>query len=210
VDAAAVGGPRGVTADAALVDALVADLRERIVGGLLAPGAPLRTTVLAAEYGVSRTPVRHALRELHALGLVRLAPRRPATVCGVAPWDVRAAYEVLAELEGLAAERAARVSTSADIALLRRQSAQAHARIRELAGNPWLTRAIDQLEAAFPNGPAVAELDASREHDTIIAALDAGDGGAARVAMARHVRDIGARLEQGHEERARVVFSPAR
>jgi DNA-binding GntR family transcriptional regulator len=56
---------------------------------------------------VSRTPVREALRQLQAGGLITVAPNRGAVVRVPAPWEVREAYEVRAELEGLAAERAA-------------------------------------------------------------------------------------------------------
>jgi len=91
----------------ALVDRLVAGLQARVLSGELSPGTRLRQEALAEEFGVSRTPVREALRTLHASGLVELRPNRGALVRGLSPREIRDAYEVRAELEGLAAKLAA-------------------------------------------------------------------------------------------------------
>jgi DNA-binding GntR family transcriptional regulator len=90
-----------------LVDRLAASIRGRIVSGEFPTGMRLRQETLADEFGVSRTPVREALRKLQAAGLVRVEPHRGAVVHGPTPREVREAYEVRAELEGLAAELAA-------------------------------------------------------------------------------------------------------
>src|SRR5690242_15355831 len=91
----------------ALVDKLAATLQARVLNGELPMGARLRQAALAEEFGVSRTPVREALRKLQASGLVELRPNRGALVRGLSSREVRDAYEVRAELEGLAAELAA-------------------------------------------------------------------------------------------------------
>ena len=91
----------------ALVDELAAQIQTRILNGEIGIGTRLRQESLAAEFGVSRTPVREALRKLQAGGLVEVQPRRGALVRVPSPRDVREAYEVRAELEGLAAELAA-------------------------------------------------------------------------------------------------------
>jgi DNA-binding GntR family transcriptional regulator len=91
----------------ALVDELAAAIQARVLNGELATGTRLRQESLAAEFGVSRTPVREALRKLQATGLVEVQPRRGALVRGPTAREVREAYEVRAELEGLAAELAA-------------------------------------------------------------------------------------------------------
>jgi DNA-binding GntR family transcriptional regulator len=101
--------PRQDEADRrALVDRLAATLQSRVLSGQIATGSRLRQEVLAAEFGVSRTPVREALRKLQATGIVELEPHRGALVRGPTARDIREAYEVRAELEGLAAELAAR------------------------------------------------------------------------------------------------------
>lgn len=91
----------------ALVDKLAADLQARVLNGELASGTRLRQEALAEEFGVSRTPIREALRKLQASGLVELRPNRGALVRGLSPREIRHAYEVRAALEGLAAELAA-------------------------------------------------------------------------------------------------------
>jgi DNA-binding GntR family transcriptional regulator len=91
----------------ALVDKLAAQLQARVLSGELPSGARLRQEALAEEFGVSRTPVREALRKLQASGLVELRPHRGALVRGLSPREIRDAYEVRAELEALAAEVAA-------------------------------------------------------------------------------------------------------
>jgi DNA-binding GntR family transcriptional regulator len=78
-----------------------------MVSGELVSGTRLRQEALAEEFGVSRTPIREALRKLQASGLVELQPNRGALVRGPSSREIRDAYEVRAELEGLAAELAA-------------------------------------------------------------------------------------------------------
>jgi DNA-binding GntR family transcriptional regulator len=92
----------------ALVDKLAATLQARMLSGELVSGTRLRQEALAEEFGVSRTPVREALRKLQAGGLVELRPHRGALVRAPSAREIRDAYEVRAELEGLAAELAAR------------------------------------------------------------------------------------------------------
>ena len=91
----------------ALVDKLAATLQARMLSGELVSGTRLRQEALAEEFGVSRTPIREALRKLQASGLVELQPHRGALVRGPSAREIRDAYEVRAELEGLAAELAA-------------------------------------------------------------------------------------------------------
>jgi DNA-binding GntR family transcriptional regulator len=93
--------------DAALVDRLAATIQARVLSGEFASGSRLRQESLATEFGVSRTPVREALRKLQAAGIVQLEPRRGARVRGPSAREVREAYQVRAELEGLAAGLAA-------------------------------------------------------------------------------------------------------
>ncbi|MDX6485683.1 MAG: hypothetical protein QOF43_836 [Gaiellaceae bacterium] len=91
----------------ALVDKLAATIQSRVLSGELPSGTRLRQEALAEEFGVSRTPVREALRKLQAGGLVELHPNRGALVRGLSPSEIHDAYEVRAELEGLAAGLAA-------------------------------------------------------------------------------------------------------
>jgi DNA-binding GntR family transcriptional regulator len=97
------------------VDDMADAIQLRILTGEYGFGTPLRQAQLAEEFGVSRTPVREALRKLQAAGLVEIVRHRGAVVRGPSARDLREAYVVRAELEGLAAELAARWVTDAEL-----------------------------------------------------------------------------------------------
>ncbi|KAA3518783.1 GntR family transcriptional regulator [Agrobacterium vitis] len=87
-------------------------LRDEIENAILshefAPGLRLDETLLANRFGVSRTPVREALMQLNAIGLIEIRPRRGAVVIDPGPHRIYQMFEVMAELEGLAGSLAAR------------------------------------------------------------------------------------------------------
>lgn len=83
------------------------ELMDEIRSGRTVPGTWLRQETLAARFGVSRQPVREALRTLQAAGLVELVPNRGALVLSPSLRDVRELYALRAQLEGFAAELAA-------------------------------------------------------------------------------------------------------
>ena len=87
-------------------DDLAHELQAEIITGRIPLGTRLRQEDLAARFGVSRTPVREALRQLQALGLVEQLGHRGALVRHFSAEECRNVYLVRAELEGLAAERA--------------------------------------------------------------------------------------------------------
>jgi DNA-binding GntR family transcriptional regulator len=109
-----------------LVDRVAATIQSRILSGEIASGTRLRQESLATEFGVSRTPVREALRKLQSTGIVAVEPRRGALVRAPTARDVREAYQVRAELEGLAAEISATQIGDDDLDRLR--DADAHFR----------------------------------------------------------------------------------
>ena len=109
--------------DSALVDNLAQQLQTRIATGELSRGSRLRQEALAEEFGVSRTPIREALRQLQTMGLVEVQPRRGAIVRGPSPRDIREAYFVRAELEGAAAQLATELINDAQLARLREAAA---------------------------------------------------------------------------------------
>lgn len=95
-------------------------LREAIVSGILEPGERLMEIQLAEEMGVSRTPVREAIRKLELEGFVVMVPRRGAYVAGVSHKDVKDVFEIREALEGLAAGLAAEKITDDEIEELER------------------------------------------------------------------------------------------
>src|ERR1700744_1108772 len=93
--------------EGSLSEGLVEKLQRRIITGQIPVGTWLRHGAIADEFGTSRTPVREALRVLHAQGIVTVVPNRGARVNGHSGRDIRDIGQVRAELEGLAAELAA-------------------------------------------------------------------------------------------------------
>ena len=93
-------------------------LEDEIVGGVIEPGAVLRQESLSERFDVSRTPVREALRRLAALGLVSFEPNRGVRVRSISAHELREAFLVRAELEGLATGVATPKMTPADLAEL--------------------------------------------------------------------------------------------
>ncbi len=86
-------------------------LADEIVRGRLPPGLPLEEIELARKFGVSRTPVREAIRQLEATGLAEARPRRGAVVAGVTRERLEEMFLVMLELEALCARGAARSMT---------------------------------------------------------------------------------------------------
>ncbi|MEJ3742875.1 GntR family transcriptional regulator [Actinomycetes bacterium KLBMP 9797] len=221
-----------VGASSALVDETAAAIRARIMSGEIPIGAQLRQAELAKTLGVSRTPVREALRQLQAGGLIEVVPNRGAVVRVPAPWEVREAYEVRAELEGLACVRAVDRITRDVLDELRdtnellrpgdappNPSSHAandrfHTLIHQVAGNERLARVIREINEAFPRNVSALVLqdnprhrqDNFAEHERILAALRAEDAEAARRAMHAHVLSAGEQLARWYERRSATVF----
>jgi DNA-binding GntR family transcriptional regulator len=101
-----------VSLESTKADDIAVLIEEAIVSGELAPGSVLRQEQLSERFGVSRTPVREALRRLAALGLVSFVPNRGVRVRTLSHDELRVAFLVRAELEGLITEEAARRMTS--------------------------------------------------------------------------------------------------
>lgn len=101
-----------------LPQAIVDRLRQEILAGEHAPGAQLRQEAIAATYGVSRIPVREALLQLEAEGLVEIAPHRGAIVTALSPEEVRDVFDLRCLLEPRLLEHSIPRLTEADLAEL--------------------------------------------------------------------------------------------
>jgi DNA-binding GntR family transcriptional regulator len=130
----------------ALVDAIAQEIQSRVMSGEIEIGSWLRQESLAVEFKVSRTPVREALRKLEAAGIAELVINRGAVVRGPTPRDIREAYLVRAELEGLAAELATEWISEEQLAEL-----------REVEGR--MRRSVEQVLARRRRGPALVPRD---------------------------------------------------
>ena len=195
-----------------LHDEVATDLRERIFSGRLAPGTLVDELALCAEMGISRTPLREALKVLTAEGLLRHEPRRGCFVSQITERDLDDIFPVIALLEGRCAFEAARNATDADLAALTqmhdRLQAAAHARritdyydanfaiheaIITLANNRWLAQVIGDLRKILKlarqqqlHAPGRLAQSLS-EHMAVLAALQARDAEGAEAAMRTHL-----------------------
>ncbi|NMA33089.1 MAG: GntR family transcriptional regulator [Clostridiaceae bacterium] len=94
-------------------------IRNDILNGVYEPGESLVEMKLSEELGVSRTPVREALRQLELEGLVQFVPNRGVTVRGISPQDIQDIYTIRMMIEGLAARWAAEKITPDEMEELR-------------------------------------------------------------------------------------------
>jgi DNA-binding GntR family transcriptional regulator len=146
----------------ALYEQVAERLRTRIFAHELQPGGWIDEQALALEYGISRTPLREALKVLASEGLVVLKPRRGCYVTELSEQDIDEVFPVMALLEGRVAEEAARRITSADFARLEAIHADLekhaaannadrffevnqrfHNALQDIAGNRYLAQLID-------------------------------------------------------------------
>ncbi|MFC4049917.1 GntR family transcriptional regulator [Actinomadura syzygii] len=188
-------------------------MREQIFTRELEPGMLLSEVRLAKAYGISRTPVREAIKQLAQAGLVRLVPGRGAFVTELAPHDVVEIYELREQLECYAIRIGARRLTDEQIAELEVQADEAdrlreagdlkgafelavatHRRFTRAARNARLARILEQLEdesrrvshLTFTHPGRLSA--ALAEHRDILTALRARDGDAAEAALRAHLR----------------------
>jgi DNA-binding GntR family transcriptional regulator len=103
-----------------LVGRLAERISARISAGEYSPGSHLRQEALAKEFSVSRTPIREALRQLEVKGVIQHVPNQGAIVLAPNARDIREAYQVRAELEGLAVSLAVERITDEQIERMRK------------------------------------------------------------------------------------------
>ena len=186
-------------------------LRERIRTGEIPPGTRLRQEVLAEELGISRTPLREAMRLLAADGLVELEPNRGAIVTAlrhddqVAFWEARLALEPAAAR--LAAERPSATGIEAmRTAIAEQRSARAdgegfaanrafHLALVAAAGNPHLdrfaetlwVRAVGQSIYTAQSSDAAVVAAYADQHAAMLAAIERGDAELAERLTREHI-----------------------
>jgi DNA-binding GntR family transcriptional regulator len=180
---------------------VVAELRQLIIEGALAPGERLPEKMLCDRFNISRTPLREAIRMLAAEGLVVLTPNRGATISTVTVADIDEMFPIMGSLEALAGELACQHITEDQLAEIRAFHFQMvlHYRRRELADYFRLNQAIHNKILAAANNPTLTAMHANlevricrsrymanmsetrwanavREHEEMLEALDARDG----------------------------------
>ncbi len=199
---------------ASVVDQVYEAIRERITSGSLARGARVHQEDLAEELGVSRTPVREALRRLAAEGLVEMRTNRGARVADVDQAGMRVSYEARTVIEPGAARLAAAQRLEEPLARMRaavaeqrrslrnvRRSFEAnrefHLALAAASGNEFLSQFAERLwvarigETIYERQVETQErmlLDV-REHEQILEAIEAGDVRRAESLTRRHLAD---------------------
>ncbi|WP_173047127.1 GntR family transcriptional regulator [Bosea sp. ANAM02] len=193
-------------------EALRLQIADEIVSGVLEPGTSLDEQELASRFGVSRTPVREAIRQLSTSGLVNVRPHRGAVVALPTSAQLNEMFEVMAELEALCAGFAARNMTVPE----RRDLEALHEALRALVheGDPLRYHEVNEaFHAAIYTGSHnayLAELTlltrkrvapfrraqfrapsrlarSYQEHDLVVQAILRGDQPAATEAMRAHI-----------------------
>ena len=200
-------------------DQLRERIEEQIATGDLQPGSALDEATLVEQYGVSRTPVREALIQLAAEGLIEMRPRRGAIVTAIGPARLMEMFEVMAELEAMCGRLAARRMTLPQRqALLAAHAAcegaraqddsdayfycneQFHAAIYAGSHNTFLIEQTTQLQRRLRPYRRLQLRVRNRmgvsltEHQTVVEAIVAGDADAASRALRGHVAVQGERF----------------
>ena len=196
-------------APSALYQQVAEQLRQRIFQHMLEPGTWIDELKIAEEFGISRTPLREALKVLAAEGLVTMKVRRGAYVTEVSTKDVHDVYHLLALLESDAAAVVASRSSDAELAELQALHAELtahrhdalqffatnerfHMRLLALADNRWSVQVVADLrkvmklnrhKSLFRQGRIEESL---QEHSQILQALLARDPERARQATQQH------------------------
>jgi DNA-binding GntR family transcriptional regulator len=203
-------------------------LREFILLGRLAPGSPVRERDLAEAFGISRTPLKEALRILEGEGLIDYGPTRRPVVADPSLHDINDWLRVQGALEALAGELACAHATDAQLAEIERlntsitaardNEGQLEAFRRDMAfhdaivtasGNKALFETHATYNARlwrvrFLSSQRVASRDATRrEHQEIVEALKARDAVAAAAALKLHLRTAEANIAAAKAEEDR-------
>lgn len=194
-------------------------LEEDIVSGRLKPGQRLDEVGLAERFGVSRTPIREALIQLAASGLVEIRPRRGAFVVLLGPRELLESFELMAEIEAACGRLAVQRMGPSDRAAIRETheacraavaagdeaayyptNARFHAAIYAATGNRVLTGEALRLQRSLQPYRRLQlkvprRMEASfAEHEGIVEALFAGDGTLAAERLRAHVLVQGERF----------------
>jgi DNA-binding GntR family transcriptional regulator len=203
-----------------LHDAVISRLRDMIIEGKLAPGTRIHEGQIGQLLGVSRTPLREALKALASEGLVELVPSRGAVVRRFTPKDVQDMLTVLGTLEALAGRLVCESATDAEIAevralhdeMLRLYAARdrlryfklnqsIHSSFLRLARNDTLVSIHEQLQSRLKRirfigheGPEKWALAVS-EHEEMIAALEVRDAERLAAALNRHMTEAWRRVK---------------
>ena len=193
-----------------LADKIAAAIADGILSGALLPGDRLDEVSLAEQHGVSRTPVREALRQLAMSGLIDMRPRKGAIVSKATPEEIESLFVAMAEMEATCARLAAMTPIERRRLQARHESMMAlaaaggteaysdanvafHSAIYAGAHNaPLADYAMSLRRRVGPFRRAQFRMDgrllrSNQEHDAVVRAIVSGDAAGAHAAMIHHV-----------------------
>lgn len=206
-----------------LRDQVLDSLRAAIIDGHYACGERLTEERLAEDFGVSRNPVREALRVAETEGFVVILPRRGAVVASPATAAIADIFAVRERLEPLAArlaaeratpqgiqtlrdllERAREATERQDLAAVAELNSALHLQILQLSGNRWLSSIAKVLylhvQWVFRLGAAQRAPHSWREHIRLVDAIESGDADLAEACALSHVAAAEAAAHERAEE----------
>lgn len=161
--------PRAATSPPGRAGTTVLDvrrrLRETILAGAYAPGAPLPAQAIAREFGVSRTPLREALRMLQEEGLVVVESNQRARVIEWSPDQLEAVFGQRLMLAALCTRLTVPTLTAGDLERMRDLEAQMAAAIVDGDGEAWQRADVAFHECHFAGAPACLLVDLRRLHE---------------------------------------------
>jgi DNA-binding GntR family transcriptional regulator len=188
-----------------LHDTVVEHIRRFIVEGVLEPGKKLNERELCETLGISRTPLREALKVLAAEGLIEISPNRGASVSKMSEAELRETFELMSGLEAFSGELAAEIKalhyamlacrTQNDLAGYYSRNQAIHDKINEAARNSALRQtyvAVNRrLQALrFRSNFQTPKWDSAiHDHDEMLKALEARDGKKLSAILRQHLLD---------------------
>ena len=194
-----------------LRDVVFETLRDAIIKQVLKPGERLMEIQLADEMGVSRTPVREAIRKLELEGLVVMVPRKGAYVAGVSMKDIHEVYEVRAALEMLAVSLAAERITDEELdalesQVLRESEAEANADEHSLDNIIYIDSSFhDIIYQAAHNQRLVQFVNILQEQLQRFRAASLSRPGRSKTALEEHKQIVEALAERNGELAAKLA-----
>lgn len=203
---------------------LVPLLKDMIIEGELVPGEKIAEMQLCERFGVSRTPLREALKVLAAEGLIQITPNRGSVVAKITQEKIAELFPIMGMLEALAGELAVQNMTDRDLKLLTllhetmqqhyenrewagyiKKNREIHESIVEIAGNGQLSMYYHNIMIQIHSARYTARKSQSRwdeamdDHNRLMAAFEARDAALAGAILREHIEHKAAMVRESNE-----------
>jgi DNA-binding GntR family transcriptional regulator len=221
---------QGIISRRSLHGELVDLLHDMLLDGELRPGDKVNELALCTRFGVSRTPLREALKVLASEGLVILSPNRGASVAQISPQEIDQLFPIMGALEALAGELACARITDAGVARIQKMHDQMVRHYEKGEGGPYLklNRSIHEAIFAAAENAELTQLyhtimvrthavrftakkspsrwdEAVADHVQMMDALEKRDGKRLAVILKEHLRHKAAMVHESLSEAARTA-----